>query len=161
MEVCLWQIEGMKSGTHSTPEQLRLPFHTSKRSQCIVQCPLHFNFVCLIFELADEVAVHTDILIVQEAHSPDNKQTQHVTPQDNWLHPQNHPSFCILLTLATHTPSTMSLTCFRRRNRDACGGGHLTAATAAVQLRLNCSSPSWPAAGKRGRPGPWVVPNLL
>ena len=36
MKSPLWQIEGITSGTHSTPEQLRLPFHTSKCSQCTV-----------------------------------------------------------------------------------------------------------------------------
>ena len=36
MEAPLWQIEGITSGTHCTPEQLRLPFHTSKCSQCTV-----------------------------------------------------------------------------------------------------------------------------
>ena len=33
MEVLLWQIEGIASCTHHTPEQLRLPFHTAKCSQ--------------------------------------------------------------------------------------------------------------------------------
>ena len=36
MESPLWQIEGITSGTHSTPEQLRLPFHTSKCCQSTV-----------------------------------------------------------------------------------------------------------------------------
>ena len=36
METPLWQIEGITSGTHSTPEQLRLPFHTSKCCQSTV-----------------------------------------------------------------------------------------------------------------------------
>ena len=33
MEALLWQIEGITSCTHHTPEQLRLPFHTAKCSQ--------------------------------------------------------------------------------------------------------------------------------
>ena len=45
MEAPLWQIEGITSGTHSTPEQLRLPFHTSKCSQCTVHNMLMKNMV--------------------------------------------------------------------------------------------------------------------
>ncbi len=36
MEALLWQIEGITFGMHSTPEELRLPFHTSKWRQCTV-----------------------------------------------------------------------------------------------------------------------------
>jgi hypothetical protein len=36
MEELLWKIEGIISGTHSTPQQLRLQFYTSKCIQCAV-----------------------------------------------------------------------------------------------------------------------------
>ena len=37
MEALLWQIEGIASCTHHTPEQLRLPLHTAKCSQSTVE----------------------------------------------------------------------------------------------------------------------------
>ena len=36
MEALLWEIKGIASCTHHTPEQLRLPFHTAKCSQSTV-----------------------------------------------------------------------------------------------------------------------------
>ena len=43
MEELLWQIEGIASCMHHTPEQLRLPFHTAKRSQSTVHYMLMKN----------------------------------------------------------------------------------------------------------------------
>ncbi len=45
MESLLWQIEGIASCTHHTPEQLRLPFHTDKCSQITVHNMLMKNMV--------------------------------------------------------------------------------------------------------------------
>ncbi len=45
MEELLWQIEGIASCTHQTPEQLRLPFHTAKCSQSTFHCMLMKNMV--------------------------------------------------------------------------------------------------------------------
>ena len=45
MEALLWQIEGIASCTHHTPEQLRLPFHTAKCSQSTVHYMLMKNMV--------------------------------------------------------------------------------------------------------------------
>ena len=47
MKLPLWQIEGITSGTHSTPEQLWLPFHTSmltKQAQT-QYVPIYTGFV--------------------------------------------------------------------------------------------------------------------
>ena len=41
----LWQIGGIASCTHHTPEQLRLPFHTAKCSQSTVHYMLMKNMV--------------------------------------------------------------------------------------------------------------------
>ena len=45
MEALLWQIEGIASCTHHTPEQLRLPFHTAKCIQSTVHYMLMKNMV--------------------------------------------------------------------------------------------------------------------
>ncbi len=45
MEVLLWQIEGIASCTHYTPEQLRLPFHTWKHR-------MHMNTSLLLVRFA-------------------------------------------------------------------------------------------------------------
>ena len=45
MEALLWQIEGIASCTHHTPEQLRLPFYTAKCSHSTVHYMLMKNVV--------------------------------------------------------------------------------------------------------------------
>ena len=45
MEALLWEIEGIASCTHHTPEELRLPFHTAKSSQSTVNYMFMKNMV--------------------------------------------------------------------------------------------------------------------
>ncbi len=48
MEAHLWQIEGIASCMHHTPEQLRLPFHTAKGSHSTVHYMCSQNMVELL-----------------------------------------------------------------------------------------------------------------
>ena len=48
MEALLWEIEGIASCTHHTPEELRLTFHTAKSSQSTVHDIFMKNMVELL-----------------------------------------------------------------------------------------------------------------